>query len=96
MGDTVWASLESERQRHLEISKQGAKPGEPDKPLYPLVFCRHCGTAYYRVWIENDEQGRIALPRDDGSEHDDDSVHEGYLYVSEQSPWPARRRSGGT
>ena len=91
-GDTVWASLESERQRHLEISKQGAKPGEPDKPLYPLVFCRHCGTAYYRVWIENDEQGRIALPRDDGSEHDDDSVQEGYLYVSEESPWP---RSGG-
>ena len=90
-GDTVWASLESEQRRHLEISKKAAKPGEPDKPLYPLRFCRHCGTAYYRVRIEQDEHGRIALPRDDTGEHDGDGGQDGYLYVSEESPWP---RSG--
>ena len=90
-GDTVWASLESEHRRHLEISKKAAKPGEPDKPLYPLRFCRHCGTAYYRVRIEQDEHGRIALPRDDAGEHDGDGGQDGYLYVSQESPWP---RSG--
>ena len=87
-GDTVWASLESEHRRHLEISKKAAKPGEPDKPLYPLRFCRHCGTAYYRVRIEQDEHGRIALPRDDTGEYDGDGGQDGYLYVSEESPWP--------
>lgn len=87
-GDTVWASLESERQRHLEITKKAAKPGEPNKPLYPLVFCRHCGTAYYRVRVEADEQGMIALPRDDRGEHGDEFVQDGYLYVSDESPWP--------
>ena len=50
-GDTVWASLEPGATRHLEIAKQAAKPGEPDKPLYPLVFCRRCGTEYYRVRV---------------------------------------------
>ena len=45
-GDTVWASLEPEGRRHLEIAKKAAKPGDPDKSLFPLVFCRHCGTAY--------------------------------------------------
>ena len=42
-GDTVWASLEPEGVRHLEIAKKATKPGDLDKPLFPLVFCRHCG-----------------------------------------------------
>ena len=44
-GDTVWASLEPGSSRHLEIAKKAAKPGEPEKPLFPLVFCRRCGTS---------------------------------------------------
>ena len=55
-GDTVWASLEPEATRHLEIAKQAAKPGEPDKLLYPLVFCRRCGTEHYRVRVIEDER----------------------------------------
>ena len=88
-GDTVWASLESERSRHLELSKKAAKPGEPTKLLYPLVFCRHCGTAYYRILIVADEDGRMLLPREDGIRYDDTGVSDGYLYVSEESPWPS-------
>ena len=56
-GDTVWATLEPAATRHLEIAKQAAKPGEPDKPLYPLVFCRRCGTEYYRVRVIDREDG---------------------------------------
>ena len=56
-GDTVWASLEAEADRHLEIAKTAAKPGEPDTPLFPLVFCRRCGTAYYRVRVAADDEG---------------------------------------
>ena len=90
-GDTVWASLEPEAHRHLEIAKKAAKPGEPDKPLFPLVFCRHCGTAYYRVRVTAaaDAHGRAALlPREDRREADDDGGHDAYLYLSEEAPWP--------
>ena len=90
-GDTVWASLEPEAHRHLEIAKKAAKPGEPDKPLFPLVFCRHCGTAYYRVRLTAaaDANGRATLlPREDRRETDDDSGHDAYLHLSEEAPWP--------
>ena len=87
-GDTVWASLEPERHRHLDITKQAAKPGEPHKPLYPLVFCRHCGTSYYRVRVVGDDGERTLIPREDGSQPDDAGGTDGYLYVSEESPWP--------
>ncbi|MCB1812561.1 MAG: DUF1998 domain-containing protein [Candidatus Competibacteraceae bacterium] len=87
-GDTVWATIEPEAQRHLEITKKAAKPGEPDKPLYPLVFCRHCGTAYYRVRISEDEHGKALFPREDRREENDDGSADAYLYISETSPWP--------
>lgn len=91
-GDTVWATLEPEAQRHLEMSKKVAKPGEPDKLLFPLVFCRQCGTAYYRVKEVTHEHGGVLLPRDDHREADDDGKHDAYLYVSASAPWP---RSNG-
>ena len=87
-GDTVWASLEPARLRHLEIAKQAAKPGDPRKPLYPLVFCRHCGTAYYRVRIAEEGNGRTLIPREDDRPPDAAGDTNGYLYVSEESPWP--------
>ena len=87
-GDTVWATLESEAERHLEIEKKVAKPGEPEKPLFPLVFCRHCGTAYYRVKVVPNEGAKTLLPREDRREDDDDGSSNAYLYVSEEAPWP--------
>jgi very-short-patch-repair endonuclease len=84
-GDTVWATLESEATRHLELSKKGSKPGEPDKPLFPLVFCRHCGAAYYRVAF--DGQSTIS-PREDQRPEGDDGKNDAYIYISDSSPWP--------
>ena len=80
-GDTVWATIEPEAHRHIEVAKLGAKPGEPDKPLFPLVFCRQCGTAYYRVHRED----MLLEPREDRSE---DRNADAWLYVSENDPWP--------
>ncbi|MBM4300232.1 MAG: DEAD/DEAH box helicase [Deltaproteobacteria bacterium] len=87
-GDTVWATIEPEAERHLEMSKKVAKPGEPHKPLFPLVFCRQCGTAYYRVRAVTDEHGTALLPREDRREEGDDGSGDAYLYVSESAPWP--------
>lgn len=92
-GDTVWATVEPEETRHLEMAKLGAKPGEPDKPLFPLVFCRQCGAAYYRVSVNSDEHGKFLTPREDRREEGDDGSKDAYLYVSESAPWP---RTDGT
>lgn len=88
-GDTVWGTIEREDERHLEMSKLVSKPGEPDKTLFPLVFCRQCGTAYYRVSSTKDAHGQQQLaPREDRREDRDDGHTDGYLYVSETAPWP--------
>ena len=87
-GDTVWASLEPGATRHLEIAKQAAKPGEPDKPLYPLVFCRRCGTEYYRVRVIRDEHGAALHPREDRRSDDSDGGEDAYVHLSEDAPWP--------
>ncbi|MFA7693347.1 MAG: DEAD/DEAH box helicase [Candidatus Hydrogenedentales bacterium] len=88
-GDTVWSTLEAEDQRHLEMGKLGSKPGEEDKPLFPLVFCRRCGTAYYRVSYGRNEEGQEELrPREDSPAIYDDKWKNAYLYVSERAPWP--------
>lgn len=92
-GDTIWSTIEPESERHLEMSKKVAKPGEPDKLLYPLVFCRQCGTAYYRVKIGSDEHGKYLLPREDRREENEDGSNEAYLYISASMPWP---RAEGT
>lgn len=87
-GDTVWATMEPEDTRHLEMAKLVSKPGEPDKPLFPLVFCRHCGTAYYRVSLTADEHGSFLQPREDRPQEGDDGHGNAYLYISTSSPWP--------
>ena len=87
-GDTVWTTLEAPSVRHIEVAKLGAKPGEPEKRLFPLVFCRHCGAGYYRVALYSGggEPDRFE-PREDRGALSDDSV-DAWLYVSEAHPWP--------
>ena len=87
-GDTVWATIEPEAERHLEMSKKGSKPGEPHKLLFPVVFCRQCGTAYYRVKQIGEKKNRSLAPREDRREDNDDGRGDAYLYVSEATPWP--------
>src|SRR5262249_14625882 len=84
--DTVWATIEPEAERHLEMSKLVSKPGEPEKPLFPLVFCRQCGTAYYRVSLRTHDGGQALLPREDRHEVGDDGHRDAYLYLSEAAP----------
>ena len=87
-GDTVWTTLESEATRHIELAKLGSKPGEPDKPLFPLVFCRSCGQAYYRVYEKQVDDGHVLTPREDRHEEGEDGSNDAYLYISDEHPWP--------
>jgi hypothetical protein len=85
-GDTVWATLEPAENRHLEIRKIATKPGDPDKPLFPLVFCRNCGAAYYRVRIVTRDDGMVLIDNDDLPAHTDSIP--GYLRITDDDPWP--------
>lgn len=87
-GDTVWATIEPEADRYLDLAKKVTKPGDPDKRLFPIVFCRHCGTPYYRVGLTKTEHGSVLVPREDRREVGDDGGEDAYLYVSETAPWP--------
>ncbi len=84
-GDTVWSSLEAPDQRQLFSRGQKFVPGDRSKLLFPLVFCISCGQEYYRV--ERTPAGFIER-RESFSINADDRIASGYLYVSDESPWP--------
>lgn len=89
-GDKVYASLEPEDQRHLTLQAQQFVPGDRDRILLPLVFCRECGQEYYSVrhsYESETEQWQLE-PRE-LSDYQNDSMSEtGYLYFSAANPWP--------
>ena len=89
-GDTVWSTIEPSGARHLEMAKLGSEPGHPEKPLFPLVFCRKCGADYYRISLQLDQEGSGShlIPREDRRAEGDDGKNDGYLYVSTENPWP--------
>ena len=89
-GGSVFVTLEAPDKRQMTLEGQYYAPGEGDKLLYPLRFCRVCGQEYYAVkWHQ--ETGRL-FP--DSSEMvpglDEAGLGEaeaGYLMVGSQGRW---------
>lgn len=92
-GDTAYASVEPEANRHLTLQGQHFVPGDRGRVLLPLVFCRECGQEYYCVARGSDEQGRATFTSRELSDRlrDDDGAKAGFLYLSTAEAWP-----GGT
>ncbi len=90
-GDTVYATLENEADRFVTVNGQQYVPGDRDRVLLPLVFCRECGQEYYCVRATNaDSPGNRAFePREPQDQEGTDDVVPGYLYLSTTNPWPA-------
>jgi ATP-dependent helicase YprA (DUF1998 family)/very-short-patch-repair endonuclease len=84
-GDTAWASLEDPQVRAIHLRGQKYVPGDRNRLLYPLVFCRSCGQEYYRV--DRTAEG-IFAPREDFFLNRAEGLQSGYLYVSSEAPWP--------
>ncbi|WP_030590267.1 DEAD/DEAH box helicase [Streptomyces anulatus] len=85
-GDTVYTSFEPSGQRHLTSQYQVSVPEHRDKPLIPLAFCRDCGHEYLVVTREETAGGpRLTARRDPEAPAEDG---DGYLYVSQDRPWP--------
>lgn len=90
-GDTAYASLESEAERYITVHGQQFVPGDRERALFPLVFCRECGQEYYCVSMAKDEETgtRIFAPRDFSDRISDEEREVGYLYLSAARPWPS-------
>lgn len=80
-GDTIYASLEP--QRYLTLQRQQFVPGDRQRLLLPLVFCRECGQEYYCVRLKDGQ----FIPRELNDQLDGDG-RAGFLYYSEENPWP--------
>jgi len=89
-GDTVYASLESETKRHLTVRAQRFVPGDRNRVLLPLAFCRECGQEYYCVRRGTDKAtgGRIFEPRELSDPLSGEEDEAGFLYVNTDDPWP--------
>ena len=88
-GDTAWATLEPEADREITL-KGGERFSKDDetKRLYPLCFCRECGQAYYRVDRNPHDASAPLLPRLRFEQTIEDDVESGYVFVSNNAPWP--------
>ena len=89
-GDTVYASLEDPDKRHVTTQGQQFVPGDRSRILLGVAFCRECGQEYYTVFRQTDPKSGeiIYLPRRVNDQTGDKDQQAGFLYASQQSPWP--------
>ncbi len=60
----AYATLELPGARAVTIEGQKFLPGEPEKRLYPVHFCRDCGHEYHPVRLVTQDGERLFLARD--------------------------------
>jgi len=60
----AFGTLEPAGVRTVTVEGQKFLPGEPDKRLYPIHFCRECGWEYHPVKFVSDDGVRMFLTRD--------------------------------
>ncbi len=87
-GQTVYASLEPEATRYLTVRPQQYVPGDRDRILLPLCFCRECGQEYYSVSRQGSGLETVFVPRDISDPFDQSEGDPGFLYLSSKTPWP--------
>lgn len=86
--NTLYATLEPEGVRRLDLSGQQFFPGDRDRRFYPVHFCRQCGQEYYSVWREESPVGKKFTPRDiDDRSHDEEGVDFGFYCLDPDHHW---------
>lgn len=60
----AFATFEPPGKRSVTVEGQQYLPGDPEKRLYPVHFCRECGHEYHPVRFVSDSGERIFLARD--------------------------------
>ena len=78
----AYATLEAPDERYLTLDGQQFKPGDRDRLLFTLCFCRECGQEYFPVWaaLIAKRQPDSFAPRDlTERSNEDEEVQFGYL-----------------
>ncbi len=77
----AYTTLEAPDERYLTLHGQQFKPGDRDRSLFSLAFCRACGQEYLPVWAKHvGKQPHAFEPRDlSERSNDDEDVQFGYL-----------------
>ena len=92
-GDTVYASPEpADDPATSRSTGSGSCPGDRNRTLLPLAFCRACGQDYYVVRQEAHDTGTRLVPRDLG-EMGADRGHDIRIPLHVGRPAMARRRA---
>ena len=60
----AYGTIESPGERSVTVDGQHFLPGQPDKRLYPVHFCRECGHEYHPVRLVHGVEGPMFLARD--------------------------------
>jgi hypothetical protein len=84
-GGSVYVTAESVSSRAIETAYQVVLPGETERRLYPLAFCRECGQDYLMVARQESVEGTTVIARH-GLRIQGEG--DGYLFVSDDSEWP--------
>jgi len=87
-GDTVYASPQAPNVRYSTLQRQRFVPGDRDRVLLPLAFCRACGQDYYAVHRVTTDDTAFLIPRDIGDMAGERGQLPGFIYISEDKPWP--------
>ena len=77
----AYSTLEAPGDRYLTLDGQQFKPGDRDRPLFTLCFCRGCGQEYYPVWatLVAKQPDKFAPRELSERSNDDEDVLFGYL-----------------
>ena len=77
----AYSTLEAPEERYITLHGQQFKPGDRQRPLHSLSFCRACGQEYLPVWAKlAGKQPQEFKPRDLAERsNDDDEIQYGYL-----------------
>ena len=88
-GNSLAASLDRPATREITTSGQQFVPGFGRERVYlPMAFCRECGQDYFPVRLTQADEGDVFEPREISDRLATDSQRVGYLYVSDENPWP--------
>ena len=85
----LFATFEKEGERYLTVNGQQFKPGEREKHLFNVSFCRDCGQEYFPVWAhtDNKEVQRVEPRELRERSHDDEEMQFGYFMPDEEERW---------
>lgn len=89
-GDTVYCSLENPQIRHITMQGQQFVPGDRERILLPIVFCRECGQEYYCVRLVREPSSnlRMVIPRDLTDQYNLEGSQPGFIHYNPEEPWP--------